>query len=67
VISIISGDNVALLTGRILAAFGRRRDIPEDIRIRAVLACIVALPGAPIARGGTDRDPKPRYDAANRM
>jgi hypothetical protein len=29
VISIISGDNVALLTGRILAAFGRPEDIPE--------------------------------------
>ena len=27
-ISVISGDNVALLTGRILAAFGRPEDIP---------------------------------------
>jgi hypothetical protein len=44
VISIISGDNVALLTGRILAAFG----LPEDIKIRGGPACT----DIPITRRG---------------
>jgi len=45
VISIISGDNVALLTGCMLAAFGRPEEIPEDVKVRASPCTTGAPPG----------------------
>ena len=68
-ISVISGDNVALLTGRILAAFGRPEDIPVGHNDPGWSLRGVMRPGVRHAdrlpRSQT-RDPQPRYDAANR-